>query len=32
MGDWINCLPYDQPFEMQELLQMGQQLGLHLNR
>jgi hypothetical protein len=32
MGDWINCLPYDQPFEMQELLQMGRQLGLHLNR
>ena len=32
INDWINCIPYDQSFQMDELLVIGEQLGLHLDR
>lgn len=30
--DWINCLPYEHTFNMEELLRVGKALGLRLDR
>ena len=30
--DWINCITYDHEFQMDELLRIGDRLGLRLNR
>jgi len=31
-GDWLLCLQYDDPFNMEELLKMGKRMGMHLDR
>lgn len=30
--DWLNCLPYDEKFHIDSLIEIGDSLGLHLNR
>lgn len=31
-ADWLLCLHYDQPFNMEQLLKIGHRLGLQLDR
>lgn len=31
-NDWLNCLPYDEELHMDELLRIGEALGLKLDR
>lgn len=30
--DWLNCLPYDRKMNMEEMLKIGKDLGLSLDR
>jgi hypothetical protein len=32
INDWLGCLPYDQEFQIEELISIGQKLGLELDR
>jgi hypothetical protein len=31
-SDWLNCLPYDDDFDLDSLVHVGEKIGLQLDR